>query len=44
MIHRTTSCREHKTEVPNGVAQQYVAQHPPIMSETLREGIMKARG
>ena len=29
MIHRTTSCRELKTEVPKGVAQQYVAQHPP---------------
>jgi hypothetical protein len=46
MIHRTTSCRGLKTEVPKGVAQQYVAQHPPIMSdlEQLREGIMKARG
>ena len=33
MIHRTTSCRGLKTEVPKGVAQQYVAQHPPIMSD-----------
>jgi hypothetical protein len=44
MMHRTTSSRRLKTEVPNGVAQQHVAQHPPIISETLREGIMKARG
>jgi len=33
MIHRTTSCRRLKTEVAKGVAQQYVAQHPPIMSD-----------
>ena len=33
MIHRTTSCRGLKTEVPKGVAQQYVAQHPPVMSD-----------
>ncbi|MFI6299448.1 serine hydrolase domain-containing protein [Nonomuraea sp. NPDC050790] len=31
-IHRTTSCRGLKTEVSKGVAQQYVAQRPPIMS------------
>jgi hypothetical protein len=33
MIHRTASCRGLKTEVPKGVAQQYLAQHPPIMSD-----------
>ena len=46
MTHRTTSCPGLKTEVPEGVAQQYVAQHPPIMSdhEHSREGTMKARG
>jgi hypothetical protein len=33
MIHRTTSCPGLKTEVPKGVAQQYVAQHPPIMPD-----------
>jgi hypothetical protein len=38
MIHRTTSCRELNTEVPEGVAQQYLAQHPPIMSVRARLG------
>ena len=38
MIHRTTSCRGLKTEVPKGVAQQYVAQHPPIMSDLSLHG------
>ena len=33
MIHRMTSCRGLKTEVPKGVAQQYAAQHPPVMSD-----------
>jgi hypothetical protein len=33
MIHRTTSPRGLKTEVPEGVAHQYVAQHPPIMPD-----------
>ena len=40
MIHRTISCRGLKTEVPKGVAQQYVAQHPP--SQGYRDGQQKA--
>jgi len=45
MIHRTTSCRGLKTEVPKGVAQQYVAQHPPIMSDLEHYArAIKARG
>ena len=34
-----------KTEVPKGVAQQYIAQHPPVMSDrTLHEGHHEGRG
>ena len=32
MIHDSLP-RALKTEVPKGVAQQYAAQHPPIMSD-----------
>jgi hypothetical protein len=43
MIHRTTSCGGLKTKVPKSVAQQYVAQHPPVMSVRFRAATSMGR-